>query len=162
MMKRLKITRVLDAPRGVVWKEWTDPAEVKKWWGPKDFTAPVVKNDLRVGGKYFYCMRGPDPQDGVVKDFCNTGEYVQVMPREKIVATDAFADQRGNPVPASYYGMPGEWPDITKSTVTFEDYETNKTKLTIRADELPKEMVQPAKEGWRESLDKLDSLLTKF
>jgi len=159
MNKDLKITRTLKAPRGVVWKEWTDPEEVKKWWGPKDFTAPVVENDLRVGGRYFYCMRGPDPEDGKVKDFCNVGQYVQVMPKSKIVATDQFADAKGNPVPPAHYGMPGEWPEINMSTVTFADAPEARTKLTIFQEDIPEEMIEPARMGWNESLDKLEDAL---
>ena len=55
----LTITRIFDAPRELAWKAWTEPERLKKWWGPKYFTAPVIKNDLRVGGKYLYCMRAP-------------------------------------------------------------------------------------------------------
>ena len=53
----LIITRAFDAPRELVWKAWTDPEQVKRWWGPKDFTAPFCKIDLRVRGKYLYCDR---------------------------------------------------------------------------------------------------------
>ncbi|HXL81520.1 MAG TPA: SRPBCC domain-containing protein, partial [Pyrinomonadaceae bacterium] len=53
----LVITRFFDAPRELVWQAWTDPKQLVKWWGPKNFTAPVAKIDLRVGGKYLYCMR---------------------------------------------------------------------------------------------------------
>ena len=56
----LTITRIFDAPRELAWKAWTEPERLKKWWGPQYFTAPVIKNDLRVGGKYLNCMRGPD------------------------------------------------------------------------------------------------------
>lgn len=51
------ITRVFDAPRELVWKAWTDPEHLMRWWGPKEFTSPACKVDLRVGGKYVFCMR---------------------------------------------------------------------------------------------------------
>lgn len=54
--RELVITRIFDAPRELVWKAWTEPERVKRWWGPKVFTAPFVKIDLHVGGEYLYCM----------------------------------------------------------------------------------------------------------
>jgi uncharacterized protein YndB with AHSA1/START domain len=56
----LTITRIIDVPRELVWKAWTEPGLIMRWWGPKNFTSPVSKIDLRVGGKYLNCMRGPD------------------------------------------------------------------------------------------------------
>jgi len=47
--KYLTITRVLDAPRELVWEAWTDPERMKRWWGPKAYTTPVAEIDLRVG-----------------------------------------------------------------------------------------------------------------
>ncbi len=101
----LIITRTFDAPRDLVWKAWTDPEYYKKWWGPKYFTAPIGKLDLRVGGKYLSCMRGPDG-----RDYWSTGVYREIIPLEKLVMTDSFADEKGNVVPASHYGMAGEFP----------------------------------------------------
>jgi uncharacterized protein YndB with AHSA1/START domain len=143
------ITRILDAPREVVWKAWTDPEHVKRWWGPKDFTAPIVKSDFRVGGKYLYCMRSAEG-----KDYWSTGIYREIIPQEKIVATDSFADEKGNIVPASHYGMAGDWPLELLVTVTFEE-QGNKTKFTLRHAGLPAgDMLKMTKDGWNESLDK--------
>ena len=101
----LVIRRVFDASRELVWKAWTDPERMKRWWGPKNFTAPVCKIDLRVGGAYLYCMRSPEGQD-----YWSTGVYREIVPQERIVCTDSFADEKGNTVPASHYGMDGDWP----------------------------------------------------
>ena len=68
--KELTITRTFDALRELVWQAWTEPERVKGWWGPKAFTAPVSKINLRVGGKYLNCMRSPDG-----KDYWSTGVY---------------------------------------------------------------------------------------
>ena len=50
-------TQIFNAPLNEVWKAWTEPESVKKWWGPNNFTAPVVKIDLKEGGSYLYSMR---------------------------------------------------------------------------------------------------------
>ena len=60
----LIITCIFDAPRGLVWKSWTEPDRFKRWWGPKGFTPPSCKIDLRVGGVYHNCMRSPEGRVG--------------------------------------------------------------------------------------------------
>lgn len=148
--REIVITRIFDAPRELVWKAWTDPERVKRWWGPKGFTAPVCKIDLRVGGKYLYCMRSPEG-----KDYWSTGVYREIVPLERIVSTDSFADEKGNVVPASYYGMSGEWPLELLVTVTFEEHE-GRTRLTLRHVGFPAgENSKLAQQGWNESFDKL-------
>jgi hypothetical protein len=57
------ITRLFDAPRDPVWRVWTKPEFVMQWWGPKNYTSPSCKIDLRVGGSYLYCMRSPEGKD---------------------------------------------------------------------------------------------------
>jgi uncharacterized protein YndB with AHSA1/START domain len=146
----LTITRIFDASREKVWKAWTTPEGVKKWWGPKNFTSPVSKIDLRKGGKYLSCMRGPDG-----KDYWSTGVYREIVPLERLVVTDSFADEKGNVVPASHYGMAGEWPLELLVTVTFEDL-GNKTKMVLRHEGIPEGMMREMTEtGWSESFDKL-------
>ncbi len=154
----IRITRILNAPRERVWKAWTEPEQQKKWWGPKDFTAPVIKNDLRVGGRYLYAMRGPAGSE-FDRDMWSTGVYKEVVPMEKIVATDHFADEHGNEVPAKEYGMPGEWPEEMIVTVTFEDAGPGKTKLTILYTGHAAELADMASTGWSQSLDKFEAIL---
>ena len=72
--QNLLITRTFDSPRELVWKAWTDPERVKRWWGPKGFTAPFCKIDLRVGGVCLNCMRSPDG-----KDYWSTGVYREIV-----------------------------------------------------------------------------------
>jgi uncharacterized protein YndB with AHSA1/START domain len=146
----LVITRVFDAPREMVWKAWTEPEQLMRWWGPKSFTSPICKIDLRVGGKYLFCMRSPDGQD-----YYNTGVYQKIDPLNEIVYTDSFADEKGNVVPASHYGLSADFPLELQVTVTFEDYD-GKTKVTLKHVGLPVgEMSEQTKAGWNESFDKL-------
>ncbi len=146
----LTITRMFDAPRDLIWKAWTEPEDFKKWWGPKNFTAPVAKIDLRVGGKYLGCMRGPDG-----KDYWSTGVYREIVPKERLVCTDSFADEKGNVVPASNYGMAGDWPLELLVTVMFEEI-GGRTKMTLRHEGIPAGMMRELTEtGWSESFDKL-------
>jgi len=146
----LIITRVFDAPRGLVWKAWTEPERLMHWWGPKNFTAPACRIDLRVGGTYLYCMRSPEG-----KDYWSTGVYREIIPLERIVCTDSFADEKGNVVPAAHYGVSGVFPLEMLVTVTFEELE-RKTKMILRHVGLPTGLMSDmTNAGWNESFDKL-------
>jgi uncharacterized protein YndB with AHSA1/START domain len=57
--REVVITRVFDAPRGLVFKAWTDPEHMARWWGPKGFTNPICELDARVGGAWRIVMRSP-------------------------------------------------------------------------------------------------------
>lgn len=146
----LVIIRVFDAPVEQVWKAWTESERVKRWWGPKNFTSPICKIDFRVGGKYLFCMHSSEGQD-----FWSTGVYREIVPLERIVYTDSFADENGKVVPPSYYGMSADLPLEYQMTLTFEEHD-GKTKMTLRHVGLPEgQMSDLAKAGWNESFDKL-------
>ena len=149
----LDITRVFDAPREAVWKAWTDPRRFMRWWGPEGFTSPSCIMDLRVGGKYLFCMRSPEGQD-----FWSTGVYRDIVPLERIVCTDSFADEKGNVVPASHYGMQEEWPLELLVTVTFEN-DGGKTIMTLQHAGIPSGTVSECEDGWSGSFDKLAEIL---
>jgi uncharacterized protein YndB with AHSA1/START domain len=153
--QELVIERVLDAPREKVWEAWTNPEEVKKWWGPKDFTAPSIQSDFREGGKYLWAMESPEGQV-----YWSTGTFHEMVPPERLVVTDSFADEQGNVVPPSHYGMSGDHPAEGLVTVTFEDVDGGKTKLTVRYEGMaPSETRDQAEAGWNETLDKLAALV---
>lgn len=149
----LVLTRVFDAPRELVWRAFSDPEQFKRWWGPKDFTAPHCVMEFRKGGRYHWCMRAPDGND-----FWTAGEFLAVDPMDRIVYTDGFADAEGNIVPPSRYGMPGEAPMSTTVTVLFQDHETG-TKMTLTHKDA--KLFQGAEEGWGQSLDKLAGSLAR-
>jgi uncharacterized protein YndB with AHSA1/START domain len=156
--KDVVITRDFDASREKVWQMWSDCAMVMRWWGPKGFTSPSCEIDFRVGGKNVFCMRAPAEQGG--GDFYSTGVYQNITPFEEIVVTDSFADEDGNVVPATYYGMQ-EMPLELLVTIRFEDRE-GKTRMTLRHAGLPAgELLEMTTAGWNESFDKLDAVLAE-
>jgi len=87
----LKIVRIVPAPREKVFKAWTDPTEIKQWWGPPGFTTPLAEVDLRVGGAYRIAMKPPDGEVLYV-----SGVYREVKPPSKLVFTWAW-DEDGAP-----------------------------------------------------------------
>jgi uncharacterized protein YndB with AHSA1/START domain len=156
--KELIFTRVFDAPRMLLWMAWTNIEMLKLWWGPRGYTIPVAKIEPRGGGKYLICMRSPEG-----KDIWSTGTYREVIPMQKLVMTDSFADQAGNVVPATHYGMGTEYPLEMLITVTFEE-EGKGTKITlIHSDvsSLPDPDRTGMRQGWNESFDKLAEMLER-
>jgi NADPH:quinone reductase-like Zn-dependent oxidoreductase/uncharacterized protein YndB with AHSA1/START domain len=150
----LVVSHVYDAPRSLVFEAWTRPERMKQWWGPKGFTCPVCEIDLRPGGICRSCMRSPER-----KDFWSQGVYHEIVEPERIVCTDTFADEKGNPVSPREYGMSVEWPQEALIEATFTEH-AGKTRLTIRHWPLPQGREREmCKQGWDESLEKLGDYL---
>jgi uncharacterized protein YndB with AHSA1/START domain len=146
----LVVTRVFDAPREVVFRAWTEPEHLKRWWGPKGFTTPVCKIDFRPGGAFHYCMRSPEGQE-----YWGLGVYREIVAPERIVYTDAFADAEGNPVAPERYGISSSHPQETLVTVTFAEHE-GKTRLTVRQSILESVVEREGtRQGWLEMLARL-------
>lgn len=161
-MNELTITRIFNAPKDRVWKAWTDPETLKKWWGPRNFTCPTALVDPQVGGKYLVCMHGSAGPGQPARDFWSTGTYKEVVPMEKIVALDHFSDEKGNVVPASHYGLPETFPKESEITFTFEDQD-GRTKMTLHYPTIAGiegQMLSDMTQGWNESFDKLAEILT--
>jgi uncharacterized protein YndB with AHSA1/START domain len=158
--KGITIERVFDAPREMVWRAWTEPEMVKRWWGPKGFTAPSIRIDLRVGGKYVYCMHGPEGSE-FDKDLYSAGVYKEIVPMEKLVVSDYFSDAEGNKIDPTLYEMTADLPEEMDVVVTFEEAAGGKTKFTIEyprpeSEEKFQAMVKSGMvDGWNSSLDKL-------
>jgi uncharacterized protein YndB with AHSA1/START domain len=111
--RNLVLTRTFDAPPAAVYKAWTEPELLKQWFVPAPWTVPVVETDVRPGGSSLFVMRGPEGQE-----FPSRGVYLEVVPNEKLVFTDAFASA----------WEPSEKPFMTV-TLTFEDL-GRRTKYT--------------------------------
>lgn len=146
----LMITRVFDAPRELVFKTWTEPERLKRWWSPKGFTCTVSKIDLRPGGGYLNCMRSPDG-----KDYWSCGVYREIVKPERIVCTDSFADENGNLVSPQDYSMSPDWPAEALIEATFVEHD-GKTELTLKHSPIkPGGERDMCRQGWNECLDKL-------
>jgi uncharacterized protein YndB with AHSA1/START domain len=100
------------------------------------------------------CMRSPEG-----KDYWGLGIFREIVPHERLVFTDSFADEHGNPVPATHYGFEN-FPAELLVTVTFEALPGNQTRMTLRHAGLPTGPHRDgAGEGWSESFDKLAASL---
>ena len=144
--REITVTRVFDAPRAVVFKAWTDAAQLAQWWGPKGFTNPVCEIDARVGGALRIHMRAPDGSIYPMK-----GEFRELVVPERLAFTNIAVDEAGNHIIEGF------------TTVTFAD-EGGKTRLTLhtRGSAMVEKAVaylQGMETGWTMSIDKLEALL---
>lgn len=85
----IRIIRLYDAPLEAVWDAWTDPEQVKQWWGPRGFTLTTHSKELKPGGIWHYTMHGPD---GV--DYPNKTVYHEVEEHAKLVYDHGGYDER--------------------------------------------------------------------
>jgi len=83
----LVIDRYIDAPRALVWRCWTDPEQMVKWFTPAPWKTKSASNDLRAGGSCVVVMESPEGEE-----FPNPGIYLEVVPGEKLVFTDAYTE----------------------------------------------------------------------
>jgi uncharacterized protein YndB with AHSA1/START domain len=111
----LILTRVIDAPRKKVFRAWTEPELLKKWFAPRPWTTPHVETDVRASGSSLVVMRSPEGQE-----FPNRGVYLEVVPNERLVLTDAFVNA-WEPSPKPFMTV----------ILTFEDLD-GKTRYTAR------------------------------
>lgn len=134
----LEISRFFNAPRSLVFRAWTSPEHLARWWGPKDFSAPSLSMDFRPGGKYRHAIRSAEGTE-----YWMRGVYREIVEPERIVFTFAWEEEASQPTTE------------TLVTVTFEEH-GGKTRLTFRQE--PFDSVQQRDshaEGWGECLDRL-------
>lgn len=147
--KEITFTRIINAPRELVFKAWIDPKHLARWWGPKDFTNPVCELDAKPGGLLNIAMTAPDGTLYPVK-----GVFHEVDEPVKLVfTTTAHDDEHGNP------GLE------VLSSVTFEDI-GGKTKLVlhnvvIKASPEVSGALAGMETGWNQSLDRLIASVEK-
>jgi uncharacterized protein YndB with AHSA1/START domain len=157
LKEELFVKRIIDAPLSLVWKAWTEPEHVMRWWGPKYYTSPSARIDLRVGGKYIFCMRAPQEQGGL--DSYTAGVYQRILPMELLEFSKWLSDADGNLIDPATAGLPADFPKEMRTVVAFQA-KGEMTQLTItESGWTPSQMFVFALAGTHQSIDKLaDSL----
>lgn len=137
MTNTLSLDLVLQAPRAAVWRCWTEPELLLKWFTPKPWETVKAEVDLRPGGQNLIVMRGPDGNE-----FPNTGVYLEIDPLRKLVFTDAYT--------AGW--KPSAKPFMT-AVISLDDAEEGKTRYSVRVHHWTKEDMEAHEkmgfhEGW--------------
>jgi uncharacterized protein YndB with AHSA1/START domain len=144
--RELVITRIIDAPRELVFQAWTDPKHLSQWWGPNGFTNPVCEIDLKPGGALRIVMRAPNGMEVTM-----IGVFQEIVPPERLVFTNNAEDAQGKRL------LEG----LTTVTLTEEG---GKTKLTLQTRavglvDYAAQMLEGMEAGWTQSLERLDTHL---
>ncbi|SEP71105.1 Uncharacterized conserved protein YndB, AHSA1/START domain [Devosia sp. YR412] len=147
----LVLTRVLNAPSHKVYQCWTQPELITQWFAPKPWSTPKAQIDLRVGGGSVITMA-----DEAGNEYPNPGQYLEIVPNEKLVFTDAFIGD----------WAPSEKPFFT-AVLTFEDAGEGKTKYTAIARHWTAEDAENHKkmgfhEGWGLCAGQLEELAARI
>ena len=144
------VSRIVDAPRELVWEAMTNPKHVVNWWGPRGFTCAIENMDFRVGGVWKQTMRGPDGTN-----YLNEHVFKEIVKPERIVLSHGGKREDGAIV-------------RSLATWTFETTAPNRTKVTIHMvfpsaperDFVVKEF--RAIEGGKQTLERLGEYLSKM
>ena len=148
--REIELKRTFNAPQDLVWRAWTEPELIAKWWGPQGFSTEVKQMDVRPGGVWHYCMRSEEWGDA-----WGRADYQEVEPQTRIVYVDAFSNEEGDAIP----------PQATV-TLTYEP-DGDRTLVTSRtryeqAEDLQQVLEMGMEQGFAETLDNLDALLAEM
>jgi len=151
----LVLERTLDAPRDLVWKAWTTPEHLKRWFAPKPYEISELELDLRPGGIFRLRMVGPD---GFDTGHGNPGCVLEVVEGEKLVWTSALA-------PGYRPAEPGEGCESFPMTaiVTMKDAGNGRTlyrAVALHKSKADRDMHEQMgfDEGWGKCADQLEEL----
>jgi uncharacterized protein YndB with AHSA1/START domain len=149
----VRMERTFNASEADVWRVWNDTDSIQRWWGPKGYTALVVRNDVREGGSYLWAMKSKQG-----RMFWSTGTYKEVVPNKKIVSTLSFSDESGTTIPGSQVSVPGQWPNEITVIVEFSESEGRAT-VSVKEVGIPFIASPMSKIGWAQQFDKIQLLL---
>jgi len=136
--RELLITRTFEAPRRLVFKMWTEPEHLVRWWGPRGFATISSRMNVRPGGIWSRSMRAPDGR--IIR---KSGVYREIVAPERLVLTYVTDDAEGNSGPE------------TLVTVTFTDL-GGKTRLTLHQVAFQSVVARDDhRRGWTGALERL-------
>ncbi|MFC3534073.1 SRPBCC family protein [Vogesella facilis] len=148
--RELQLTRLLPASPATVYRAWTEPALLQQWFAPLPYTTPHVELDVRPGGRSLVVMRDPDGND-----YPNAGVYLEVIPNQKLVVTDAYSEA----------WLPAEKPFMTLIlTFAAEAGGTRYTALVRHWSVADREAHEAMgfHAGWGQTTDQLAALLARL
>jgi uncharacterized protein YndB with AHSA1/START domain len=160
--KEFVISREFNVPRDFMFKVWTDPEHMQRWWGPKNFKVTYSRMDFRPGGSYHYCMRSPDGND-----MWGKFAYREIVKPERIVFVNSFSDEKGG---LTRHPMSPGWPLEMLSTITFAGH-LGKTTVTVHWAPLNateeerrtfEDGFESMQKGWGGTMDQLAEYLTNI
>ena len=123
------VTREFDAPIARVWRAWTESEDVRRWWGPSGFTAPLARMDVREGGTSLVSMRAPAEYGG--QEVFNTWTYSAIERPTRLAFVSRFADRDGATLDPDQVGIPAGIPREVPHVITLTALGDGRTELTV-------------------------------
>jgi uncharacterized protein YndB with AHSA1/START domain len=153
------VDREFGAPIERVWRAWTDPGDLRAWWGPAGFTCPRAEVDARAGGRIFVTMRAPAEWGGL--DYHNAWEIVRFEPPRRLDYVMRFADAEGRVITAAEAGIPADGvPEAGHHSVTLTALDGGRTRLEmIERGYSTAEARDMSRSGLEQCLDKMAELV---
>lgn len=148
--RELTLVRVVDAPREKLYRAWTEPELLTKWFTPRPWTVSLAQTDVRAGGSTLIVMRSPQGEE-----YPNRGVYLEVVPNQRLVLTDAYTEA----------WLPSEKPFMT-ALLTFDDLDGSTRYIarvrhwTVADREAHEQM--GFHEGWAKATDQLAELVASL
>jgi uncharacterized protein YndB with AHSA1/START domain len=151
------VTRELEASVEEVWKAWSDPEYVTRWWGPAGFTSPGAEIDFRVGGASLVCMRAPAEYGG--QDMYNSWTYTRIDPHERIEFVSNFANKEGTHLDPAAMGMAPGVPRDVPHVIVLKAAGDDKTEMTVTEYGYTTEEARDlSRSGMEQCLDKMAAM----
>jgi uncharacterized protein YndB with AHSA1/START domain len=144
----IKITRVFDAPRNLVWQAWSDSKMLAQWFGPRGFTSSVPQWELRAGGALRIVMHGPDGNDYPMK-----GDFTEMKAPERLVFNTIALDGDDNHL-------------LEGNTTVSLSESGGKTTMVLTSHAVGRvphapQMLAGMEAGWTQSIDKMQEMLAR-
>ena len=153
--QEIVLTHTIEAPRAAVWRAWTTPMEIARWWGPDGFTNSIKRMEAQEGGVWEFVMYGPDGMN-----------YLNRIIYDEIVPPDFTHSGGPGHIVYTHSGLEAEGLDQFHVVVTFAGIDQQTTMLTMRMrfksiEECEKQKEFGAIEGGKQTLDRLARFVEK-
>lgn len=126
----VSVVREFDAPIERVWGAWTQPDDLREWWGPTGFTCPRAEADVRVGGRIRVTMRAPEEFGGFEQH--SAWELTDVEAPRRLRYVFRFTDVEGSPITPAQAGIPGDGvPERGEHEVVLTSLDDGRTRLEM-------------------------------
>jgi uncharacterized protein YndB with AHSA1/START domain len=155
--EQVVVSRELDVPPEVAWQAWSDPEQVRQWWGPTGFSCPRADIDFRVGGTSLVTMQAPPEYGGF--QMHNRWTYTNIVEPSRIEFISTFADDSGAIVDPAAVGIEAGVPREVPHVVEFEPLPEGRTRVIVTESGYTSDEARNMSQGGQEQvMDKMQAL----
>ncbi|GAA1055763.1 activator of HSP90 ATPase [Agromyces luteolus] len=123
------VVREFDAPVERVWRAWTEPEDLRAWWGPQGFTGTRAEADVRAGGRILVTMRAPDEWGGFEQH--SRWDITEASAPHRLRYVFRFADAEGRAITPADAGIPAGVPESSEHEVVITELADRRARLEM-------------------------------